>query len=167
MRGSIGRWVSDRRLRPSTTASSSTPRIPRAFDLEGGPEFGLGTAALLRDRLERQEHGAVGKIGPRHDVFDAIQDHPPGGVEQDLVLVGVELAHGETTASREPAERAGDPRWEARDVVEDGRRYSPRRRIPGCYKRPRKREMTSFGSKLGSKGSRQCLKKSEMLLIIK
>jgi hypothetical protein len=23
---------------------------PRAFELEGGPEFGLGTAALLRDR---------------------------------------------------------------------------------------------------------------------
>ena len=78
----------------------------------------LGPAALLRDRLQRQEHGAVGEVGPGHDVLDAVQDHRPGGVEQHLVLIGVELAHREAAAGREPAERVGNPRRQARHVVE-------------------------------------------------
>jgi hypothetical protein len=55
---------------------------------------------LLRDRLQCQEHRAVGKIGPRHDVLDPVQDHGRGGVEQHLVLVGVKLTYGETAAMR-------------------------------------------------------------------
>jgi hypothetical protein len=48
-----------------------------------------------------------------YDVLDAVQDHRPGGVEQHLVLIGVELAHGEAAAGGQPAVRVGNPRWQA------------------------------------------------------
>ena len=64
----------------------------------------LRAAPILRDRLERQKQGPVGEIGPGDDVLDAVQDHRPAGVEQHLVLVGVELAHSEATAGGEPAQ---------------------------------------------------------------
>ncbi len=75
-------------------------------------------AAFLRDRLQRQEHGAIGEIGPRHDVLDAVQDHRPGGVEQHLVLIGIELAHREAAAGGKPAKRVGNPGGQARHIVE-------------------------------------------------
>ena len=78
----------------------------------------LGAAPFLRDRLQREEHGTVGEIGPRHDVLDAVQDHRPGGVEQYLVLVGVKLAHREAAAGGQPTERVGNPGGQARHVVE-------------------------------------------------
>ena len=67
---------------------------------------------------KRQKHGAIGEVGPRHDVLDAVQDHRPGRVEQHLVLIGVKLAHREAAARREPTERVGNPRRQARHVVE-------------------------------------------------
>jgi len=72
------------------------------------PQLPFGAAALLGDRLQSEEHGAVGEIGPRHDVLDAVEDHRPGGVEQHLVVIGVKLADGEAAAGREPAQRVGD-----------------------------------------------------------
>ena len=83
------------------------PRVPAS-----------GSAAFLRDRLQRQEHGAIGEVGPRHDVLDAVQDHRPGGVEQYFVLIGIKLAHREAAAGGEPAERVGNPGGQARHVVE-------------------------------------------------
>ena len=90
----------------------------RALGLERRPKFGLRTAALLGDRLQRQEDRSIGEVGPGHDVLDAVQDHRPGGVEQHLVLIGIQLAHGEAAAGRETAERVGNPRRQARHVVE-------------------------------------------------
>jgi hypothetical protein len=80
-----------------------------ALRLERLPEFGLGATPLLRNRLEREKHGTVGEVGPRDDLFDTVQDHWPGGVEQHFVLVGVQLADGKAAAGGKPAERVGNP----------------------------------------------------------
>ena len=77
----------------------------RTLGVERGPQFRLGAALLLWDGLQGQEHRPVGQIGPGHGVLDAVQDHWAGRVEQHLVLVGVELPNGETTAGGQPAER--------------------------------------------------------------
>jgi hypothetical protein len=45
----------------------------RSLGLERRPEFCLGAAALLGDRLKRQEQRAVGEIGPSDDVLDAFR----------------------------------------------------------------------------------------------
>ena len=42
----------------------------------------------------------------------------PRGIEKHLVLIRVELAHGETAAARQPAKRVRKPRSQPRDVVE-------------------------------------------------
>ena len=91
---------------------------PRALRVERGPEFLLRAAAFFRDRLQRQEHGAVGKVGPGDDLLDAVEDHRPRGVEQHLILVAVELAHSKATAGCQPAKRVGNPPRQARHVVE-------------------------------------------------
>ena len=70
----------------------------RAFSIKCRPQFRLGPASFLRDGFERQEHGTVGKVGPRHNLLDAVQDHRTGRVEQHLVLIGVKLSNGETSA---------------------------------------------------------------------
>ena len=85
---------------------------------KASPELRLRATALLGDRLKRQEDGAVGEVGPLHDVLDTIQDDWPGSVEQHLVLIRVELAHRESAAGRQAAERVGDPCPQARDIVE-------------------------------------------------
>ena len=57
----------------------------RSLGLERGPQFLLGSAVFFRDRLQRQEHGAVGEVGPGDDLLDAVEDHRPLGVEKYLV----------------------------------------------------------------------------------
>ena len=52
---------------------------------------------------------AVGEIGAGDDILDAVENDRAGGLEQHLVLVGVELAHREAAAARQPAERVGEP----------------------------------------------------------
>ena len=89
-----------------------------AFGLERGPQFCLRPAAFLRNRLQRQEHGTISEIRPFHDLFDAVEDHRPRGVEQHLVLIRVKLPHREAAAGRQPAKRVGNPPRQTRDVVE-------------------------------------------------
>jgi hypothetical protein len=85
----------------------------RAFSLERGPELRFGAAALVRDWLQRQEHGAIGEVRPGHYVLDWTR-----AVEQDLVLIRTEPAGAEPAAGGETAERVRKPRLERRDIVE-------------------------------------------------
>ena len=78
----------------------------------------LRATAFLGDRLQREEHGAIGQIGPRNDVLDPVEDHGPGGVEQHLILVGIELAHSKSAAGGKTAKRVRYPRRQARHIVE-------------------------------------------------
>ena len=59
-----------------------------------------GSALRFGDRVERQQDGAVGQIGPGDDVLDAVENDRPGGRKQHLVLVGVELPDCEGAAAR-------------------------------------------------------------------
>ena len=115
-------------------------------------------AAFLWDRLQGQEYGAIGQIGPGHDILDPVQDHRAGGVEQHFVLVGVELAHREAAACGETAERVGYPGRQARHIVEGEHmavaggdeqvailaRQGPQRRGVGIEQRPQDRREGRF-----------------------
>ena len=82
----------------------------RPLALKRCPQFAFRLAFVLRYRLKRYEDGAVGKVRPRDDVLDPIQDDWPHRREQHFVIIGLELAHCEATASRQAAERVGEPR---------------------------------------------------------
>jgi hypothetical protein len=47
----------------------------------------------------------------RHDILDPVQDYRPDGIKQNLVLVGVKLAHREAAAGRQSVSdiHAGKP----------------------------------------------------------
>jgi hypothetical protein len=119
MRGSFSSRVSGQPLEAQHHGVEQHTKDTRAFGVEGGPQFLLRSAVFFRDRLQRQEHGAVGEVGPGDDLLDAVEDHRPRGVEQHLVLVGVKLAHREATAGCQPAKRVGNPTRQTRNVVED------------------------------------------------
>ena len=51
---------------------------------------------------EGEENGPVGEVGSGDNVLNAVENHRARGVEQNLVLVGVELAYRETAARRQP-----------------------------------------------------------------
>lgn len=61
---------------------------------------------------------SVREIGPGDHLLDAVENDRPRGIEQHLVLIGVELAHADTAAARQPAKRVRKPGSQARDVVE-------------------------------------------------
>jgi hypothetical protein len=68
------------------------PQQARTGELEFLPKFLLRPPLYLREGGQGQKEGAVGEIGTADDIFDAVEDDRAGGVEQHLVLVGVELA---------------------------------------------------------------------------
>jgi hypothetical protein len=77
---------------PGRSASNAAQRL------------GFGAAALFRDWLQRQEHGAIGEVWPRHYVLDAVQDDWTRAIEQHLVLICTEPAGAEPAAGGETAE---------------------------------------------------------------
>ena len=52
------------------------------------------------------------------DILDAVQQDRACGFKQHLLIVGVELPHGEAAAGREPAERVGEPVGQAGEIIE-------------------------------------------------
>src|ERR1700730_17649853 len=91
---------------------------PRVRGLEISNDLGLWPALILGDWFQREENSPVCKIRVRHKVFDPVQDHRPGGIEQNFVVVTIELTYGDPAAGCESAECVGNPCRQARHIVE-------------------------------------------------
>jgi hypothetical protein len=89
---------------------------PRNFELP--PKFGLGTPLLLSSRPHRQKNCAVAQIRPANDVFDPVQADRARRLKQHLFIISIELTDRETTTARKPAEGVGEPRGQARQIIE-------------------------------------------------
>jgi hypothetical protein len=61
---------------------------------------GQGCALARPAQVERERSPPVGKVGALDHVLDPVEDHRAHGIEQHLVLVGVELARSEAAAPR-------------------------------------------------------------------
>jgi hypothetical protein len=79
--------------------------------LEVRPQCRLGTPLRVADRRHRQDDCPIREIRSCDHILDGIEEHRPCGLKQHFRVVGVELAHREAAAAREPAERVGDPDW--------------------------------------------------------
>jgi hypothetical protein len=58
-----------------------------SLNLKRRPEFGVWPAALLGDRLQSQEHSAIGEVWPGHDFLDAVDR--ACRIEQDLHISNI------------------------------------------------------------------------------
>ena len=77
----------------------------RTRELELPPERLLRPPLRLTDRAQGDEDGTIAEIGAGDDLLDAVEHYRPGGGEQHLILIGVELTDREGAAAREPTER--------------------------------------------------------------
>src|SRR5262249_56672734 len=66
----------------------------------------------------RKKERPVAQIGSMAHVCDAMEEGRARRFKKPLLLIGVELTDGETTASREPAERIGEPVGQAGEIIE-------------------------------------------------
>src|SRR5262249_9326893 len=83
----------------------------RSRALELTPKLALRAPVLLPNWLQRQKNAAVGQVAPADDVRDAVHQRGAGGLNQDLVIVGIELTHRKTAAARQATQRIRHPSW--------------------------------------------------------
>ena len=75
----LRRNVAARRSRPASARVEQHTKDARARGVERCPQFLLRSGVFFRDRLQRQEHCAVGEVGPGDDLFDAVENDPITG----------------------------------------------------------------------------------------
>ena len=157
MRGSLSSLVLRQFARPFATASSSTPRM-RGRSASNAAHIScsgrrrsseIGSSVRNTARSARSGRVTMSSMPLRITGREA---------RTALLLIGVELAHRETAARGEPAERVGNPGGQARHVVEGehmavaGRdeqvailaRQGPKRRGVGIEQRPQDRRECRF-----------------------
>ena len=92
--------MADFRQRSQTVACciEQCPQEAGTGELERPPNLILRPALRFRYRWKGQKERPVGEIGTGDDILDAVKNDGTSGVEQRLVLVGVELANGKARA---------------------------------------------------------------------
>src|SRR5262249_52043033 len=91
-----------------------SPEDARSRDLKLAPKLGLWSPLGVTDRRKRQEDSAICEIGPADYILNAVEQDRARGLEQHLLVIGVELAHREAATAGEATKRIGDPSRQAR-----------------------------------------------------
>jgi len=86
---------------------------PRNF--ECAPQLALRTPLPLSNGRQSQKNRPVAQIRPADHLLNPIQEDRARRFKQHLLVVGVELPHGEAAAGRQPAEGVGEPVGQAGD----------------------------------------------------
>ena len=75
-------------LQPMRGGIEERAKDVRSGEFEFSPQGMLRPALPFVDRRQRQQGGAIGKIGTGNDIPAVEDDPPPGGRKQYLVLIG-------------------------------------------------------------------------------
>src|SRR5262249_40640348 len=110
----------DRRAMAQGSANGVEQRTQDAgtHPVEPVPQFFLIHASAVVNRGQGQENGPIQQIGARCQILNAVDKNGPGGVEQLLLVVGVQFACAEATAGRQAAQGVRQVRLDAGQVVE-------------------------------------------------
>src|SRR5262249_26228211 len=75
----------------------------RLVFFERRPELQLRLSRQFWHRLQHEKYPSVCEIRSADNIFHAVQDQRPHGIEQHFIAIAVELARCESAASGEPA----------------------------------------------------------------
>ena len=94
---------------PSTTASSTLPRIREIVELKRLPDFAFGTPVRRVNGREVQEDRSIDQVAALDEIIDAVEDDRSLRVNVRDLVVGEERSSRMPAAGRQPAKAIGKP----------------------------------------------------------